>query len=412
MRVILLNTWALFLGFAIISLAHGLQGTLIGVRAVLEGFSFISTGLIIAGYYFGFLGGSISIPSFIERVGHIRVFAALASLASIAILLHSIFLDPIVWFLIRMLTGFCIVGIFIIMESWLNNKSTNATRGKLLSFYFIITFSFVGIGQLLLNLSDPEKMNLFIVVSILLSLALLPILLSVSAAPEFSSPKRIGFKELYMISPLGFIGAFITGLSHGAVFGFGAVYAVAKGFDVFNISLFMFIITIFGALFQWPIGSLSDRFDRRILLIGVTLIASVLSIFIVATSYLSLILFFIVVAFYSGMCLPMYSLVVAHINDFIQPDEIVGVSATVQSIVGIGAIIGPISASLFMNIIGPDGFFVFLFFTHLILGLFGIYRMSKRAKPDDLESQYVPLPRNISAIGMELNPKTNIKKDE
>ena len=412
MRAILLNTWALFLGFAIISLAHGLQGTLIGVRAVLEGFSFISTGIIIAGYYFGFLGGSIVIPSFIERVGHIRVFAALASLASIAILLHSIFLDPIVWFLIRMLTGFCIVGIFIIMESWLNNKSTNATRGKLLSFYFIITFSFVGIGQLLLNLSDPEKMNLFIVVSILLSLALLPILLSVSTAPEFSSPKRIGFKELYMISPLGFIGAFITGLSHGAVFGFGAVYAVAKGFDVFNISLFMFIITIFGALFQWPIGSLSDRFDRRILLIGVTLIASVLSIFIVATSYLSLILFFIVVAFYSGMCLPMYSLVVAHINDFIQPDEIVGVSATVQSIIGIGAIIGPISASLFMNIIGADGFFVFLFFTHLILGLFGIYRMSKRAKPDNLESQYVPLPGNISPIGMELNPKTNIKKDE
>ena len=412
MRIILLNTWALFLSFAIISLAHGLQGTLIGVRAVLEGFSFISTGIIIAGYYFGFLGGSITIPSFIKRVGHIRVFAALASLASIAILLHSIFLDPIVWFLIRMLTGFCIVGIFIIMESWLNNKSTNATRGKLLSFYFIITFSFVGIGQLLLNLSDPEKMNLFIVVSILLSLALLPILLSISAAPEFSSPKRISFKELYIISPLGFIGAFITGLSHGAVFGFGAVYAVAKGFDVFNISLFMLIITIFGALFQWPIGSLSDRFDRRILLIGVTLIASVLSIFIVATSYLSLILFFIVVAFYSGMCLPMYSLAVAHINDFIQPDEIVGVSATVQSIVGIGAIIGPISASLFMNIIGADGFFVFLFFTHLILGLFGIYRMSKRAKPDNLESQYVPLPGNISPIGMELNPKTNIKKDE
>ena len=193
MSVILLNTWALFLSFAIISLAHGLQGTLIGGRAVLEGFSFISTGIIIAGYYFGFLGGSIAIPSFIERVGHIRVFAALASLASIAILLHSIFLDPIVWFLIRMLTGFCIVGIFIIMESWLNNKSTNATRGKLLSFYFIITFSFVGIGQLLLNLSDPEKMILFIVVSILLSLAVLPILLSVSTAPEFSSPKRIGF---------------------------------------------------------------------------------------------------------------------------------------------------------------------------------------------------------------------------
>ena len=177
MRIVLLNTWALFLGFSLICLGHGLQGTLIGVRAVLEGFSFISTGLIIAGYYFGFLGGSIVIPLFIERVGHIRVFAALASLASIAILLHSLFLDPMLWFLIRMLTGFCIAGIYIIMESWLNNKSTNTTRGKLLSFYFIITFSFVGIGQLLLNLSDPAKMNLFILVSILLSFALLPILL-------------------------------------------------------------------------------------------------------------------------------------------------------------------------------------------------------------------------------------------
>ena len=412
MRIIILNTWALFLSFAIISLGHGLQGTLIGVRAVLEGFSFISTGLIIAGYYFGFLGGSIVIPLFIERVGHIRVFGALASLASIAILLHSLFLDPTLWFLIRMLTGFCIAGIFIIMESWLNNKSTNTTRGKLLSFYFIITFSFVAVGQLLLNLSDPAKMNLFILVSILLSFAVLPILLSVSAAPEFSNPKRISFKELYIISPLGFFGAFITGLSHSAVFGFGAVYAVAKGFDTFNISVFMLIIIIFGAIFQWPIGTMSDRFDRRTMLIGVTLIASVLSIFIVATSYLSLILFFIIVAFFSGMSLPMYSLAIAHINDFIKPDEIVGVSATVQFIVGVGAILGPISASLFMNIFGADGFFVYLFLTHLSLGLFGIYRMSKRAKPENLESQYVPLPRNISAIGMELNPKTNMKKDE
>ena len=412
MRIVLLNTWALFLGFALICLGHGLQGTLIGVRAVLEGFSLISTGLIIAGYYSGFLGGSILIPILIERVGHIRVFAALASLASIAILLHSIFLDPTLWFLIRMLTGFCIAGIFIIMESWLNNKSTNTTRGKLLSFYFIITFSFVAVGQLLLNLSDPAKMNLFILVSILLSLSVLPILLSVSAAPEFSNPKRISFKELYVISPLGFFGAFITGLSHSAVFGFGAVYAVAKGFDTFYVSVFMLIIIIFGALFQWPIGTLSDRFDRRIMLIGVTLIASVLSIFIVATSYLSLMFFFIIVAFYSGMSLPMYSLAVAHINDFIQPDEIVGVSATLQFIVGMGAMIGPIAASLFMNILGADGFFVYLFLTHLALGLFGIYRMSKRAKPENLESKYVPLPRNISAIGMELNPKTNTKKDE
>ena len=240
MRVILLNTWALFLGFAIISLAHGLQGTLIGVRAVLEGFSFISTGIIIAGYYFGFLGGSIAIPSFIERVGHIRVFAALASLASIAILLHTVLLDPLSWFFIRILTGISLSGIYVIMESWLNDKSTNETRGKILSIYMIVTFSFVGLGQFLLNLSDPAKVDLFILVSILLSFSLLPILLSIAEAPKFDNPKRLALKELFVISPLGFVGAFFIGLAHSVIFGYGAVYAITKGLNTFEISIFIY----------------------------------------------------------------------------------------------------------------------------------------------------------------------------
>ena len=189
MIAVLTKTWALFFGFALISLAHGLQGTLIGVRAVVEGFSFISTGFIVAGYYVGYLTGSIVIPIFLKRVGHIRVFAALASLASIAILLHSVFIEPYMWFFIRILTGISLAGIFVIMESWLNDKSTNKTRGQILSIYMIITFVFLGMGQFLLNLSDPAKVDLFILVSILLSLALLPILLSVSEAPNITNPK-------------------------------------------------------------------------------------------------------------------------------------------------------------------------------------------------------------------------------
>ena len=157
MLSVLSRTWALFFGFAIICLAHGLQGTLLGVRAIGEGFSFISTGFVVAGYYVGYLTGSILIPIFLKRVGHIRVFAALASLASIAILLHTIFLDPLSWFFIRILTGVSLSGIYVIMESWLNNKSTNETRGKILSIYMIVTFSFVGLGQFLLNLSDQLK---------------------------------------------------------------------------------------------------------------------------------------------------------------------------------------------------------------------------------------------------------------
>ena len=412
MTTILLKTWALFFGFALICLAHGLQGTLLGVRAILEGFSYISAGFIIAGYYVGYLSGSILIPILLQRVGHIRVFAALASLASIAILLHSVFVDPYSWFLIRILTGISIAGIYIIMESWLSDKSTNTTRGKLLSIYMIVTFSFVGLGQLLLNVSDPAKVDLFILISILLSFALLPILLSNTEAPDFANPKQLGFKKLYIISPLGFVAAFFIGMTHSIIFGFGAVYAAAKNFEIFQISIFMLIITIFGAVLQWPIGFLSDRIDRRIILVVTTLLASGACILIVILSYLSLIIFFIILAFYSGMSLPMYSLAIAHINEFLQPDEIVTAVASFAILVGVGAILGPIIVSVFMSIIGADGFFIYLFIVHILLGLFGIYRMGKRVKPSDIESQYVPLPRNISAVGMELNPKVEPTNEE
>ncbi len=410
MLTILFRTWPLFFGFAIICLGHGLQGTLIGVRATLEGFSFVSTGFIVAGYYLGYLIGSIVIPILLERVGHIRVFAALASLASIAILLHTVFIDPYSWFFIRILTGVSLSGIYVIMESWLNDKSSNQSRGRMLSIYMIITFSFVGGGQFLLNLSDPFKVDLFILVSVLLSFSLIPILLSITEAPNFNNPKRLELKELFIISPLGFVGAIFIGLAHSALFGYGAVYATAKELSTFQISIFMVIVSSFGAILQWPIGYLSDRFDRRIILIFVTLIAAGLSIFIVISSYLSILVFFIILALYGGMSLPMYSLAIAHINDFLQPNEIVSASATFGILVGIGAIMGPIMASVFMKFSGPDGFFAYLFIVHLGLGLFGIYRMGKRIKPSDIESQYVPLPRNISTAGMELNPKVEVNE--
>ena len=401
---VLTKTWALFFGFAIISLAHGLQGTLIGVRAVFEGFSFISSGFIVAGYYVGYLSGSIMIPIFLKRVGHIRVFAALASLASIAILLHSVFLQPQIWFFIRILTGISLAGIYIIMESWLNDKSTNETRGQILSIYMIVTFAFLGFGQLLLNLSDPIKVDLFILVSILLSFSLLPILLSVSEAPNILNTKNFSLKELYIISPLGFVGSILTGLAHSVILGYGAIYATAKGFGLFEISIFMVIVSSFGALFQWPLGYISDKIDRRVVLIGVAFLASGLSLFIVISSYISLFIFFILLALFAGMSLPMYSLTIAHTNDFLQQNEIVGASATISILIGLGSICGPIIVSLFMNVFGPDGFFLYLFIVHAVLGFFGLYRMTKRQKSSDLESQYTPLPRNISAAGMELNP--------
>ena len=174
----------------------------------------------------------------------------------------------------------------------------------------------------------------------------------------------------------------------------------------------MVIISTFGALSQWPLGYFSDKFDRRIILIATTFIAAGLSIFKVISSYVSIILFFIIAAFYSSMCLPMYSLAVAHINDFLKSDEIVSASSTFNILIGIGSILGPLIVANFMTLIGPNGFFVYLFIIHSILGLFGLYRMAKRAKPSDIESQYTPLPRNITAAGMELNPVTEPDKEK
>ncbi len=412
MLAVLRNTWAIFFGFAIICLGHGLQGTLIGVRSVIEGFSFVSAGVIIAGYYVGYLTGAILIPIFLRRVGHIRVFAALASLASIAILLHSIFLDPVSWFIIRIITGISLSGIYVIMESWLNDRSTNQTRGQLLGIYMIVTFVFVGLGQLLLNLSDPSKVDLFILVSILLSFALLPILLSKTDQPDITDPKYFSIKEFYILSPLGFVAALFTGLAHSAVFGYGAIYASSKGLSVLEVSIFMVIISSFGALSQWPIGFLSDKIDRRVILIAVTFIAAGLSIFIVISSYISLILFFIITALYASMCLPMFSLAVAHVNDFLKPNQIVSASSTFNILIGIGSILGPLVVAGTMTLLGPNGFFIYLFIIHGLLGLFGLYRMAKRTKPTDIESQYTPLPRNITPAGMELNPVTEINEEK
>ena len=412
MLAVLRNTWAIFFGFAIICLGHGLQGTLIGVRSVIEGFSFVSAGVIIAGYYVGYLTGAILIPIFLRQVGHIRVFAALASLASIAILLHSIFLDPVSWFIIRIITGISLSGIYVIMESWLNDRSTNQTRGQLLGIYMIVTFVFVGLGQLLLNLSDPSKVDLFILVSILLSFALLPILLSKTDQPDITDPKYFSIKEFYILSPLGFVAALFTGLAHSAVFGYGAIYASSKGLSVLEVSIFMVIISSFGALSQWPIGFLSDKIDRRVILIAVTFIAAGLSIFIVISSYISLILFFIITALYASMCLPMFSLAVAHVNDFLKPNQIVSASSTFNILIGIGSILGPLVVAGTMTLLGPNGFFIYLFIIHGLLGLFGLYRMAKRTKPTDIESQYTPLPRNITPAGMELNPVTEINEEK
>ena len=244
------STWALLLGMALLMIGNGLQGTLLGVRASLEGFATSTTGILMSGYYVGFLAGSALAPRLVARVGHVRVFGALASLASVAILVHALFVGPATWLAMRLMSGFAYAGLYVVAESWLNEEATNATRGRLLSVYMVVSLGGVALGQALLNLADPSTPDLFVLVSVLVSLGLVPMLLSASRMPAFEAPSAVGVRQLYDATPTGVLGMFITMIAQGAFFGMGAVYASEVGLSVGEISLFMGLALLGGVLLQ------------------------------------------------------------------------------------------------------------------------------------------------------------------
>ena len=422
------NSWALFLGYGILIIAHGLQGNLLGLRAVLEDFNIIATGALMSGYFIGYFVGANFVPNLVGKVGHIRVFAAFASTASLSILLHSVIVDPYVWIFGRFITGFSIISIFVVVESWLNDRATNRTRGKVLSIYMIITFVGIGLGTLLLNFNNPTNYEPFILVSLLLSIALVPILLTKRKPPTFKKISRIKIKELYKISPLGTFSMFCVGFIHPAIFTMGAVYGALMNFSVLEISLYLFLITLSGAIFQWPIGYLSDRFDRRVILIITALLGSILTVFCyfsvsISPDFINLssgwknlfqhiinhrMLFYIFISLYAGMSLPLFSLNLAYVNDFLPKEKFVSAGAGMQIIFGMSAMIAPFVCSFFMKNFGPNGIFIFLFIFQTLIFLFGIYRMTRRSTEENPDNTFTPMPRNITPLGMELDPDAGV----
>ena len=415
------NSWALFTGYGILMIAHGLQGNLLGVRAVIEEFNFIATGAIMSGYFVGYFAGANVVPNLVQKVGHIRVFAAFASTASLSILLHAVFVDPLVWVGGRFLTGFSIIGIFIVVESWLNDRANNRTRGQVLSVYMFISLIGLALGTLLLNFSSPEKYEPFILISLLLSIALIPVLLTKRKPPKFKKIIGIKIKELYKISPFGTVSMFFTGFIHSAIFTLGAVYAATMNFTIFEISLLLFLITVSGAVFQWPIGYFSDRTDRRVIIIGCAFAGALfcsLSIIASGTSlqnmYLAInigidkIMFFVYVTLYAGMAIPIFTLNLAYINDYIAKEKFVAAGGGMQIIFGLGAMLGPFICSALMNKFGSNGFFIHFFIFHIIIGAFGFYRMTRRETKENPDNTFTPLPRNITPAGIELDPDTGV----
>jgi len=391
---------------AIVMLSNGLQGTLLGLRATFEGFATETTGFVMSGYFAGFAAGSLLAPKLVHRVGHIRVFAALASLASVVPLLHGMIVDPYFWFAGRLVTGFSYAGIYVVAESWLNDRATNETRGTLLSVYMIANVGAMGLGPLLLNFSHPLTVDLFILASVLVSLALIPVLLAASAAPSIDELEKLSVLALYRLSPLGVVGITAVGMSNGALVSMGAVYADSLNFTVAEVSVFISLIFIGSVLLQFPIGMLSDRFDRRVVITVVNMLAAGILLFAIVTSLSSVTALMVAFAIFGGLSFPLYSLCGTHANDRLSSKQMVAASSTLVLVCGIGATIGAPAASYAMTTMGTQGFLWYFVIVHAGIGLFAIYRMTRRAAIPVSEQENVAFTPHPASLSPAFTPET------
>jgi MFS family permease len=427
---IIINSWALFTGFGIIVISHGFQGNLLGIRTVIENFNFIATGTMMSAYFIGFFIGANVVPNLVTKVGHIRVFAAFASMASLSSLIHVVFVDPYIWTLARFLTGFSMIGIFIIVESWLNDRANNKTRGKVLSLYMLITYVGMALGNLLLNVSNPRYYEPFILISLLFSIALIPILLTKRKPPKFKKNISIKIKELFKISPFGSISMFCTGFIFAPIFSLLSVYSVTMKLGIFETSLLLVGVMLAGAVFQLPIGYISDKYDRRKIIIGSCVAGVVFSLSVIFVSgagnsfpnlfiestvsfnYFSTTIektkLFILIILLAGVTLPLFSLNLALVNDYIPKEKFVAAGGGLNIIFGLGAMAGPIMCSILMHFLGPNGFFVHLLIFLFAIIVFGFYRLSQREIENNPESTFTPLPTTITPLGIELDPETGV----
>lgn len=374
------TSWPLLLGMLLLMLGNGLQGSLLGVRGSGLGFSAFEMSVVMSAYFAGFLIASRVTPDMIRRVGHVRVFAALGSFVSAALLLFPTIQDPIAWMVGRAIIGFCFCGVYVTAESWLNNSSTNETRGQALSAYMIVQMAGIIIAQGLLVVPDPSGYLLFVIPSVLVSIAFAPILLSISPTPAFESTKRMSLKELFQVSPLGFVGMFFMGSVFAAQFGMAAVYATEAGLSINQIPFFTAAFYVGALLFQYPIGWISDRSDRRVLIAlsaAIAGVASIAGMLFGGNYYVLLASAFLI----GGLSNPLYSLLIAYTNDFLDSEDMAAASAGLLFVNGVGAITGPLVIGYFIQIFGPPGFFILLAFVLLVMAGYAVYRMTQRPAP-------------------------------
>lgn len=401
------NNWTLFFGLLLIMVGNGLQLVLLGLRAGLADYSTLMTGFMMGGYFLGLFLGSLMVPKFLSNVGHIRLFGALAAVASAAVLAHTLTLNPIAWTLFRIITGICYAGMYIIVESWLNEKATNKTRGQILSLYMIITMAGIGAGQLLSGFDDGVSMTLFLVASILVSLAVVPILITVAKAPEFSETERISLRRLYGISPLATLAMLLQGCSISMIFGMGPTFGSTIGMTANQVSYFMVAVTFGAMLLQYPIGRLSDIFDRRLIILFVSIASFLTALVATQLGINTYWLLVLVMGVHGGLGLTVYSLAIAHANDYLTPRQMVATASALLMVNGMGAVVGPPLVAAAMDSVGSIAFFGLLSAVHLFLVGFASWRMLvSPATPTDAQGPFVAVPEGGMAGALMLNPET------
>lgn len=376
---------ALLLSAAMLLMGNGLQQTLIPVRAGLEFFSTFGVGLLGSAYFVGFAVGCITGPELIRRVGHIRAYVAMTALASAVPLAHTLSVMPASWTSLRLVSGFCLAVLFLVIESWLNERATNETRGRILSIYLITTLLVITLGQMSVTLFDPAGFELFAISSILVSLAAVPIALTSAATPAEIVKVRFRLGVILRGSPVGAVGCFAIGMANGAFWALGPVFAAAIGLKVAGIALLMSAAVLGGALSQWPLGRFSDRVDRRIVIAGVSALAVLFAVLLARTDSSTGDRVLIMAACFGAATFPLYTLCAAHANDAAAPDEFVEFSSGLLLLWSAGAAIGPLVASPFMRELGPGGLYVFTAVVHAALLVFVLLRLQVRARTPEAE---------------------------
>lgn len=401
MMQVLASAWALLLGMCLLQIGNGMQGTLLGIRGEIEGFDTFQMSIVMSAYFAGFLGGSRLAPRMIRRVGHVRVFAALASLISAVMILYPTFTEVWVWTLGRVLIGFCFSAVYVTAESWLNNAATNANRGQSLSLYMVVQTAGIVVGQALLLTADPSGFVLFVIPSVLVSIAVTPILLSITPTPSFETTKPMSLRELMGYSPLGCVGMFLLGGVFAAQFGMAAVYGTQAELTVAQISIFVAMFFVGTVLLQYPIGLISDRMDRRLLILIVSAIGAFgAAVGLLMGGHFTMLL--VAAFFVGGMSNPLYSLLLAHTNDFLEYEDMAAASGGLIFINGLGAIAGPIITGWIMGIFGPAGFFLFIGLLFVALVFYAAYRSTvRKSVAVEDTGAYVAVTPSYTPVAME-----------